>query len=118
MTKDTLRLGYYNTLISYQTDTGKTFVSYAMVTVPQANTRKDYFISSGELLWLSYHKGVKRFYLNWPSGDLDTLDADFFEDLSRDNSCCCQYPLRLLQLNGKTYSEKKSFDRYGIYRFE
>ena len=116
--KDTLALGYCNRLIYYWKDTSKIFVDFVLSTRLSKDRHSKPFISSGSVLLKSYSEGIKKFFVDWPDGSTDTLDVDFIFDHTGDNACCCQYPLRSLQLNSKTYTDKLSSGNYGLYLFE
>jgi hypothetical protein len=117
-TKDTLALTTYNNLIYYRNNSNKVFIDYVSVTRYSKDKHSKPFILSGEVLLKSYFNGIKQFYIDWPDGSTDSLYADFILDNSKDNSCCCQYPLKSLKLNSMTYTEKLEFDKYGIYLFD
>lgn len=117
-TKDTLALGYCNRLIYYRQDTSKIFVDFVLATRLSKDRHSKPFISSGSVLLKSYSEGIKKFFIDWPDGSTDTLYADFIFDHTGDNACCCQYPLRSLQLNSKTYTDKSPSGNYGLYLFE
>lgn len=118
-TRDTISIaGYQNELIYYKNNNDKVFVEYVFISREKGGKNAQHYISTGSVLTLSHSENIKQFYIQWPNGKIDSLYVDYLKDLTRDNSCCCQYPLQSLTLNSKKYFEKKEFDNYGIYIFE
>jgi hypothetical protein len=117
-TKDTLSFGYKKQLIYYKQNNVKANLDFVILSKKDKSKNSQYLIYSGEALVKSYSNNIKQFFIDWPNGDTDSMYVDYIQDDSRDNPCCCQYPLQSLTLNGKPYIRKDEFDRHGIYIFE
>ncbi|MBL7812087.1 MAG: hypothetical protein JNL57_07670 [Bacteroidetes bacterium] len=66
----------------------------------------------------SWGKGIKDYLIHWPNGKVDSLFVDFKRDDSRNNWCCCQFPLQKMTLNGKSYTRKTEDYKYGTFLFD
>lgn len=115
---DTVPLGYKPKLVYYKNDTGKVYLDYIILTRATHDKTSRHFLLTGEMLLHSYQDGIKKFYIDWPNGMHDSLYVDFIRDDTKDNSCCCQYPLQSMQLNNQSFKAKTDHDKYGIYIFE
>jgi hypothetical protein len=110
--------GPIDTLIYYFKNNMRVYVDYVLLTRKVGDSNSRYFISTGSVLYKSYSENIKQFYIDWPNGQKDSLYVDYTQDDSRDNPCCCQYPLHSLRLNDKSYLRKDDYSKNGIYIFE
>jgi hypothetical protein len=112
--------GYRDKLIYYYIDGVKRYVEYVFFNVSDTaldNTK--YSIATGEIMPFSWGaQQQKQYFIDWPNGTRDTLFVDYYEDNTRNNPCCCQYPLRSMTLNGKGFKQKTDTYKNGIYLFE
>ncbi len=116
---DSIKLGYAKDLIYYDSAGIKTKLNYIIITKNTLNTDSKYFISVGDIAWMSSGQNIKNYYISWPNGETDTLYAEYRQESTPyKNSCSCGEPLVELKLNGKSYIRKTNYDMNGIYIFD
>ncbi len=112
--KDSMPIGHLNNFLYYLNASTKVYDNYAGIDIVDGK----YIVVSGDAFFLSYSSNQKQFYVDWPNGKTDSLFIDYKKDDSKDNSCCCQYPLQSLTLNSKSFIRKTNLDKNGVYIFE
>lgn len=78
-------------------------------------------MSTVDIGFVSADQGIKDFYIDYPSGDVDTLFADFQNIPSKDasgNYCYCTTPLIELKFNGKIAIPDTSRKEQMVYLLE
>jgi hypothetical protein len=120
--KDSIKFGFYTKPLVYYLNNisnARTYLTYTIITTNFDNQFPQYFLSIGEIPELSAINNIKKFYLDWPNGQTDSIFADYFDvSTPYDNECCCATPLQSLLLNNKTYISKSPYDSNGIFIFE
>ncbi len=120
--KDSINLGQYADKLIYYFDENKIIREMEYVII-DTNDRRDahkYYISIGDIAWISSGQNIKNYFIDWPNGKTDSLYADYRKDqiTPYKNSCGCGEPLQELKLNGKSFISKTDYDINGIYIFD
>lgn len=84
---------------------------------------KGILIDNVDMIYAAGNNGIKDFYIEFPSGDIDTiyLDIEKVETCqAKQEKCYCQYPIRNVKFNNKEVSEHELSWVYGapIYIFD
>lgn len=63
---------------------------------------------------------IKDFYLEYASGDIDTLyvDYQYIGEAAYDHPCYCYYPMGVVKYNGNIASPDPSITQQRVYRFD
>lgn len=118
--KDSISFGYYaKNLVHYDSAGIIKEMKYVIISRNDKDDNPKYYISIGDIAWISSGQNIKNYLIIWPNGETDTLYADYRkENTPYHNNCSCGEPLMELRLNGKPYVRKTNYDINGIYIFD
>lgn len=78
-------------------------------------------LSTIEIGLTSGNENIKDYYLEYPTGDVDTLFVDYRHVSEKEafkNSCYCYYPLEEVRFNGRKAEPDPSITMQRVYLFE